>query len=515
MTRKFDAIVVGSGLGGLTAGALYARSGRRILVLERNDACGGAATVYQHDGLAIEASLHEMDGLDEGDAKTPLLRSLGLDRKLPFVDVGDLYEVRGPLIGAPFALPHGVDAAYAALVARFPRHAQGLRTYLERISAVREAVAFAGMHQDDSGGWWLRHASEAVRRVWPLLREGQATVGEVLDELFDSDEAVKVALSANFSYYHDDPDRMSFLRYAIPQASYLAGGGHYVRGGSKALTDALIAIIRKAGGIVETGREVDTLLINLTGVSGVRHRKRSGGDAAFDDAPVVFGSAAPHRLAEMLPEASRATFLAPYAHRPLSISLWTVSIGLSRPPGEFGVRRYSTFILPAWMTALSDLRETGALMADPEGARLPAYVFVDYQQIDSGLNQPGRYFASFCGIDNLSNWMGLSSKAKAERKERWMDRLIADLDREFPGIAGAVDHREMATAETMAHYLNTPGGAVYGFAPEGSLVSALTFTPRTHIDGLWLASAYTFGGGFTGAMLGGAEAARQAIKQAR
>ena len=67
-----------------------------------------------------------------------------------------------------------------------------------------------------------------------------------------------------------------------------------------------------------------------------------------------------------------------------------------------------------------------------------------------------------------------------------MDRLIADLDREFPGIAGAVVHREMATADTLAHYLNTPGGAVYGFAPEGSLADVFSFTPR--IDGLWLAS---------------------------
>ena len=95
-----------------------------------------------------------------------------------------------------------------------------------------------------------------------------------------------------------------------------------------------------------------------------------------------------------------------------------------------------------------------------------------------------------------------------------MDRLITDLDREFPGIASAVVHREMATAETLAHYLNTPGGAVYGFAPEGGLADVFSFTPRTRIDGLWLASAYTFGGGFTGAMLGGAEAARQAIKAA-
>jgi hypothetical protein len=235
---------------------------------------------------------------------------------------------------------------------------------------------------------------------------------------------------------------------------------------------------------------------------------------AFDYAPVLFGNAAPHRIADMLPKTARETSFAPYARRPLSISLWTVSIGLRRPASEFGVRHYSTFVVPAWMKALSGLRETGAVMADPYGDRLPAYVFVDYHQIDSGLNQNGPCLGSFCGVDRLGNWAGLSAKEKSERKERWMDRLIADLDREFPGIAGAVVQREMATADTLARYLNTPGGAVYGFAPEGSLADVFSFTPRTRIDGLWLASAYTFGGGFTGAMLGGAEAARQAIKAA-
>ena len=96
-----------------------------------------------------------------------------------------------------------------------------------------------------------------------------------------------------------------------------------------------------------------------------------------------------------------------------------------------------------------------------------------------------------------------------------MDRLIGDLDREFPGIAGAVVQREMSTAETMHQYLNTPSGAVYGFAPQGSPVEAFTFTPRTHIAGPWLASAFTFDGGFSGAMMGGAEAAHAAIKAAQ
>ena len=91
MARDFDAIVVGSGLGGLTAGALCARAGMKLLVVERNEAFGGAATTFHHNRLAIESSLHEIDGFDDDDPKIPLIRSLGLDRSIDFVDVGDLY----------------------------------------------------------------------------------------------------------------------------------------------------------------------------------------------------------------------------------------------------------------------------------------------------------------------------------------------------------------------------------------------------------------------------------------
>src|SRR5262249_31780711 len=114
MARQFDAIIIGSGLGGLTAGALYARAGRRVLLVERNDYFGGAATVYRRGRLATETSLHEIDGFDDNDPKLPLLRSLGLERDLAFVDVGAFYEVRSPLLGEPFVMPHGIEAAREA-----------------------------------------------------------------------------------------------------------------------------------------------------------------------------------------------------------------------------------------------------------------------------------------------------------------------------------------------------------------------------------------------------------------
>jgi all-trans-retinol 13,14-reductase len=194
MTRKFDAIVIGSGLGGLTAGALCARGGMRVLVLERNDAFGGAATIYRHNGLFIEAALHEIDGFDEEDPKLPLIRSLGLDRDLEFIDVGDLYEVRGSLLGEPFMLPHGLDAALAAATARFPQHKAALAEYFRRLAALRGAVSLAARHRDDRS-WWLTHAPEAVRKLWPILRDGRATVGEAMRDLFGDDEEVKLALA--------------------------------------------------------------------------------------------------------------------------------------------------------------------------------------------------------------------------------------------------------------------------------------------------------------------------------
>ncbi len=148
MPRNFDAIAIGSGLGGLTAAALFARAGHKVLVLERNRNFGGAATIYRHGELAIEASLHEIDGLDASDPKRPILRALGIDRDIPFVDVGDLHEVRSPLFEKPFVMPHGFAAALAASKAHFPQQARGIEQYFERIDAIRQAVA---MMSDASG----------------------------------------------------------------------------------------------------------------------------------------------------------------------------------------------------------------------------------------------------------------------------------------------------------------------------------------------------------------------------
>jgi all-trans-retinol 13,14-reductase len=307
-------------------------------------------------------------------------------------------------------LPHGLEAALDATTARFPAHKSSLEEYFRRLTTLRGAVSFAARHSDDRI-WWLTHALEAVRKLWPILSDGRATLGEVLRELFGDDEAVKLVLAANLGYWHDDPEQMSFISFATAQASYVLGGGHYVRGGSQTLTNKLVALIEDAGGVLEAGREARRLLTEDHRVVGVEHCARDGADSIVDATSVVLGNASPSVLASLLSSEERASFVESYSDRRQSISLWTVSLGLDRAAREFGVRRYSTFVQPPWLKSLAQMREAAAVVGEEPRCRMPPYVFVDYHRIDTGLNEAAPFLVSFCGTDRIvllaaSAWMG-------------------------------------------------------------------------------------------------------------
>ena len=228
----------------------------------------------------------------------------------------------------------------------------------------------------------------------------------------------------------------------------------------------------------------------------------------------TIGNAAPAALAPLMPADAAEKLAESYAQQTPSASLFALTLGLSKPPREFGIDVYSTQLLPPWIKRLADYAQGAALMAQEPGEKMPPMSIVDYAAIDSGVPAPP-YVLSILGPDALSNWDSSDMDAYREKRGRWQQAIVRYLDTLYPGIEGAVVASSFNSALSVRQYLNAPDGAVYGFAPRPppSIDDNPFRSPRTALSGLYLASAYAGFGGYTGVVQSGGICADMILRE--
>ena len=480
---KYDIIIIGTGLGGLTAGAKLVKAGKKVLLIEQHYVVGGCATTFKRKDYTFEVGLHEMDGLDKRDMKTKIFRDLGVFDKVEFLKVPEFYHFKNNRI--EITIPHDPEKAKEVLIGKFPTEEAGVIAYFDQILNAKQK------------------AKESVGQP-------EKSIGEFLDSII-KDEDLKLVLLGNLGYFHDDPYSLSLNYYSVAQGSYYNGGGNFIKGGSQKLSDYLADYITENGGEVRLKHLVTEIIIENNKAVGVKYKanKKSATEVnqVFAD-EIIANAAMPNVANTLLPKEYAVKLQEKISKLETAASLLTIYIGFKKSVKDIGNKYYSIFAYDDSVKTQADIKANNSGSFDKR-----SFTFVDYSQVDSALTNEEKSVGVICCIDYFADWESLGKDEYKAKKQKVAEIYIDKLEKLISGTKEQIDYYEVATSKTVARYTLNPQGAVYGFAQTPERVMSEKIQS---VDNLYFASAWTkIGGGFSGAIFNGYLCAFEIIRKHR
>jgi all-trans-retinol 13,14-reductase len=496
----WDAIVIGSGMGGLACAAMLARHAQqRVLVLERHYTAGGFTHVFTRPGYEWDVGVHYI-----GDVHRPgsfLRRAFDhlSDGELAWAELGEVYDQI--IIGDDvYDFVRGREGFRATMKEYFPGQHAAIDGYIEQVrAAVRASRRFfleKALPPTLSRfvGGYLRRSAEPFAR---------ATVNDVLAQL-TPDPRLRGVLSGQWGDYGLPPGQASFFMHALLVGHYFNGGSYPV-GGSSRIAETILPGIERAGGAVITNADVERVIVERGRAVGVRlasgeevRARRVISDAGR---AITFG-----RLLtpEQASAAGQPPTLADVAPSGAHVSLY---VGLNKTAAELGLKRPNQWLYPHHDHDLNVAR----YIADPDAPLPVAYLsFPSAKDPDFERRHPGRATIDVIGLvpwQWFKQWDGSPWKKRGADyeafKKQLSERLMQALLTRCPQIAGHVEHAELSTPLSTKHFAGHPEGELYGLSHTPARFAARRLRVHTGVKGLYLTGSDVCTAGVGGALMGG------------
>jgi len=501
----YDAVVIGSGIGGLTTAALLSAVGWRVAVLEQHYTAGGATHSYDRAGYEWDVGVHYV-----GEMGAPTTTRRLMD-----------FLTRGELAWAPMDAHYdrffigervydavaGREAFRENLAGHFPRESDAIGRYLALLDEVSRAMR--GFLLERALPPWAAAVAGPIVRARLPERFGRTT-WEVLSGLTQDRDLIAV-LTGQWGDLGLPPKRSAWAIQALVARHYLHGG-FYPVGGAWRIADSIVPRIRAGGGEVFTYARVAEILLQPDRACRIRGVRMADG-SEIEARCVISDAGAMNTFSRLLPAAARERH---GYHRLLaavkpSIGHLGVYIGLRGSAAELGLPKTNFWIYPGNDHDASLDR----FLADPNGPFPAVYIsFPSAKDPDFARRHPGRATIEIVApapYALFERWADTRWGKRGEDYEAlkrvYGERLLGQLYDKLPQLRGRVDYWEVSTPLSMQWFCGYGRGELYGLDHDPARLRQSWLRPRTRIPGLWLTGQDVMSCGVTGAMMGGLAAA--------
>lgn len=497
--KKYDCIIIGSGISGLALASMLSKEGKKVLVLEKHYTPGGFTHTFTRDDWEWDVGVHYVG--EVGSDKTLLKKTYDYVTETPieWADMGDVYDTA--FFGTDkYEFKKGKEEYKNQLIEYFPEEKEKIEKYCELIFALqKKSILF---HAWKVLPKFLRPITAGVFRN-PYLKYAGATTDEVLNSFGMSDK-LKGVLCTRFGDYGLTPDVSSFAMHALLDRHYVYGG-FYPVGGSVVFFEKIAPVILQAGGNILVRGEVSEILQENGRVKGV---KMSDGKEIH--APWVVSSAGIHTTYNNILKEPELC-LEKFGEINCSLSHHCLYLGLEGSPEELNLPKSNYWIFPKGYDHVGNYKR---FTANPSTEDIPlAYVsFPAAKDPAFAKKNPGKSTIEVITLgefDEVSPWKDKPWKKRGADYEAIKERVTRQLEEVLytyvPQVEGKVIYKELSTPLSTRHFVNYNKGEVYGLEHTPARFKNKNLRPDTHIKGFYLTGqdivTCGVGGGLMAAML--------------
>jgi len=506
--QNYDAIIIGSGMGGLSCALSLARAGQKVLVLEQHYLAGGWCHTFSRGGASFTPGIHYIGLLAEGESSNNLYKGLGIARDLTFFRMNPKAYEHCWIEDERFDIPAGIENFESALIQRFPKEKKGIKRYLKTVKDVSSQLQLI----PKINGFW-----DAVTIPWRTRHLGKYGLFSLKRVVgwHVKDPLLQTILNTQAGDHGLPPSRAPFALHAAVMEHYLSGG-YYPMGGGASIVNAFVKKIKSYGGEIHLKSTVEKILVEKTEKGSIaKGVVLQNGETLY--ASRVISNADPSQTYEKLvgKEFLSDTLIEKLEKTRYSCTSLILFLKVDMDLKSLGLDSGNIWLMPK--RNMDDVYDD---MMNEDLAKKEFFegLFVSCTTLKDPTSFDGKYHTlevvTFINRDAFKKYDSATTKRTQEYKDFKSDlemKMIKTLEKVIPNVHKHIVYKDLATPLTNEYFIHATRGSVYGTEKSLSQIGPNAYRAESEIENLYLCGASILAHGVTGATFSGVDTAARIL----